>query len=75
MHTWLCAAADTRVAVAAPMIGVQSFAWAVQHEQYQARVESIPLVFQAATQDLGKSSTDASVVEAVWRKITPGAPA
>ena len=27
MHTWLCASADTRVAVAAPMIGVQYFMW------------------------------------------------
>jgi dienelactone hydrolase len=25
MHTWLCAAADLRVAVAAPMIGIQNF--------------------------------------------------
>lgn len=25
MHAWLCAAADARVAAAAPMIGVQSF--------------------------------------------------
>ena len=25
MHAWLCAAADARVAAAAPMIGVQNF--------------------------------------------------
>lgn len=35
MHTWLCASLDTRVAVAAPMIGVQSFKWAVDNECFQ----------------------------------------
>ncbi|KAL4440167.1 hypothetical protein ABPG75_003168 [Micractinium tetrahymenae] len=52
MHTWLAAAADERVAVAAPMIGVQYFGWAVRECRYQARVDSIPLVFQAAAADL-----------------------
>ena len=37
MHTWLCAALDTRVAVVAPMIGVQGFKWAVDNNQFQVR--------------------------------------
>ncbi|KAL4438723.1 hypothetical protein ABPG77_006327 [Micractinium sp. CCAP 211/92] len=52
MHTWLAAAVDERVAAAAPMIGVQYFGWAVRESLYHARVESIPLVFQAAAADL-----------------------
>ncbi|KAI3431599.1 hypothetical protein D9Q98_004649 [Chlorella vulgaris] len=48
MHTWLTAAADERVAAAAPMIGVQNFGWAVEQQRYHARVGSIPHVFQAA---------------------------
>ena len=42
MHTWLCAALDERVAVAAPMIGVQNFGWALDHDQWQARAGSVP---------------------------------
>lgn len=56
MHTWLTAAADERVAAAAPMIGVQWFGWAVQEKRYQARVESIPLVFQAAAADMAQQA-------------------
>lgn len=72
MHTWLCAAADERVAAAAPVIGVQGFAWAVAHSAFQARVDSIARVFQAAARDLGQPSVDAEVVRAVWDRIVPG---
>lgn len=44
MHTWLAAALDERITVCAPMIGVQGFGWAVQHAQWQGRVDSIPKV-------------------------------
>jgi hypothetical protein len=46
--------------------------WAIDHEAYQGRVSSIPLVFDAAAQDLGKPGVDAEVVEAVWGKLMPG---
>ena len=35
-------------------------------------MESIPDVFQAAAEDLGRQQVDAEVVGAVWRRITPG---
>jgi hypothetical protein len=44
MHAWLTAVADDRIAAAAPMIGVQGFGWALQHDSWQARVDSIPQV-------------------------------
>lgn len=44
MHTWLCACVDERVRVMAPMIGVQNFCWAVDNNQFSARVASIPEV-------------------------------
>lgn len=72
MHTWLTAVADERVAVAAPMIGVQGFKWAVEHASFQARVDSIPALFQAAAQDLGAPGVDLGVVAAVWDKLLPG---
>ncbi|EFN52898.1 hypothetical protein CHLNCDRAFT_9217, partial [Chlorella variabilis] len=81
MHTWLTAAADVRVAVAAPMIGVQHFGWAVQQQQYHGRVGSIPLVFQAAAADLAQQQQQGTaagaevspeVVAAVWEQLLPG---
>lgn len=54
MITWLTAAADPRITAAAPLIGVQSFAWALQHDAWHARVDSIPLVFKVAAADMGR---------------------
>eukprot|EP00239_Pterosperma_sp_CCMP1384_P000174 CAMPEP_0197847578 /NCGR_PEP_ID=MMETSP1438-20131217/6458_1 /TAXON_ID=1461541 /ORGANISM="Pterosperma sp., Strain CCMP1384" /LENGTH=293 /DNA_ID=CAMNT_0043459537 /DNA_START=1422 /DNA_END=2303 /DNA_ORIENTATION=- len=72
MHTWLTAAVDTRVAVAVPMIGVQNFRWAVEQNRWQARVASIPWVFDKARMDLAKTQVDSEVVSAVWSRIAPG---
>eukprot|EP00887_Chlorella_sp_A99_P002427 scaffold10.g2427.t1 len=73
MHTWLAAAADPRIAVAAPMIGVQWFGWAVENNSYHGRVESIPQVFAAAAEDLRASGITPRVVAAVWDRLLPGA--
>ncbi|GFZ08450.1 alpha/beta-Hydrolases superfamily protein [Actinidia rufa] len=72
MHAWFAAAADTRYAVAAPIIGVQGFQWAIDHDKWQARVDSIKAVFEEARTDLGKSEIDKEVVEKVWDRIAPG---
>ena len=37
METYLAAAVDSRVKVAVPCIGVQSFAWALDHDTWQSR--------------------------------------
>jgi len=31
-HAWLCAAIDGRVAAVAPLLGVQSFQWAISND-------------------------------------------
>ncbi|CAI9775702.1 unnamed protein product [Fraxinus pennsylvanica] len=72
MHAWFAAAADTRYAVVVPIIGVQGFRWAVEHDKWQARVDSIKAVFEEARIDLGKSTIDKEVVEKVWDRIAPG---
>ncbi|GLT53426.1 hypothetical protein SLA2020_266960 [Shorea laevis] len=72
MHAWFGAAADTRYAVAVPIIGVQGFRWAIENDMWQARVDSIKPVFEEARIDLGKSVIDKEVVEKVWDKIAPG---
>jgi dienelactone hydrolase len=72
MHSWLFAAADERVAAAAPMIGVQYYAHMLENEIWQARVGTIRPVFEAAAHDLGHPEVDSVVVKAVWEKICPG---
>ncbi|CAH9076549.1 unnamed protein product [Cuscuta europaea] len=72
MHAWFAAVADSRYTVVVPIIGVQGFGWAIEHEKWQARVNSIKAVFEEARADLGKSEIDKYVVEKVWNKIAPG---
>ncbi|KAL2543561.1 alpha/beta-hydrolase superfamily protein [Forsythia ovata] len=72
MHAWFAAAADTRYAVVVSIIGVQGFRWAIKHDKWQARVDSIKAVFEEARIDLGKSAIDKEVVEKVWDRIAPG---
>ncbi|XVF48577.1 hypothetical protein PTKIN_Ptkin03bG0201700 [Pterospermum kingtungense] len=72
MHAWFAAFADTRYAVAAPVIGVQGFRWAIDNDKWKARVNSIKAVFEEAKIDLGKKEIDKEVVEKVWDRIAPG---
>ncbi|KAK6273969.1 hypothetical protein POUND7_011052 [Theobroma cacao] len=72
MHAWFAAFADTRYAVAAPIIGIQGFRWAIDNDKWQARVNSIKAVFEEARIDLGKNEIDKEVVEKVWDRIAPG---
>ena len=52
--------------------GLQGFQWAIDHVAYQARVASLPYVFEEARKDLGRDDVDPSVVTAVWNRIIPG---
>ena len=51
METYLAAAADPRIAVAVPVIGVQSFRWALEHDAWQSRVETILGAVAGAARD------------------------
>nr|KAJ0191344.1 hypothetical protein LSAT_V11C800430090 [Lactuca sativa] len=72
MHAWFAAFADTRYSVVVPIISVQSFRWALDNDQWHARVYSIKSVFEEARIDLGKDTIDKEVVEKVWNRIAPG---
>eukprot|EP00419_Tripos_fusus_P053141 CAMPEP_0172811858 /NCGR_PEP_ID=MMETSP1075-20121228/9676_1 /TAXON_ID=2916 /ORGANISM="Ceratium fusus, Strain PA161109" /LENGTH=381 /DNA_ID=CAMNT_0013651333 /DNA_START=26 /DNA_END=1171 /DNA_ORIENTATION=- len=74
MATWIAGAADTRISVLAPAIGVQSFGYAVNTDKWQARVATIQPVFDAAATDRKGpgAAVDAATVAAVWDVITPG---
>ncbi|KFK27821.1 hypothetical protein AALP_AA8G434200 [Arabis alpina] len=72
MHAWFAAAADTRYSVVVPLIGVQGFRWAIDHDEWEGRVNSIKPLFEEARIDLGKNKIDKEVVEKVWNRIAPG---
>ncbi len=44
----------------------------MENNRWQARVASIPNVFEAARQDMGRAKLDSEVVAAVWNKLLPG---
>jgi dienelactone hydrolase len=71
METYLAAAADPRIAVAVPIIGVQSFGWALANNAWQARVETIlPAVAGAARDALRPVDTD--FVREFYDRVVPG---
>jgi dienelactone hydrolase len=72
MHSWFLAAADIRIAAAAPMAGVQSFAYAIASGKFQARVDSIPRIFHVAAADAEVTGITKEVVQSVWKRLLPG---
>jgi hypothetical protein len=70
MIAWFWAGADERVKAVVPMIGVQSFRYAIANDCWHARAASLPSLFAAAEKDLGRPA-DADLVEEVWRRIAP----
>jgi dienelactone hydrolase len=72
IQTWLAAAADDRVAVACPLIAVQSFRWSLDNDKWQGRAKTIQAVHDAAAKDLGEPAVNARVCRALWAKIIPG---
>ena len=72
IETYLAAAADERIAVAVPCIGVQSFQWALAHDSWQARVGTIPKAFDAIAKDAGVTTPDAAFVKKFYDRVIPG---
>ncbi|MEO8061150.1 MAG: acetylxylan esterase [Pseudomonadota bacterium] len=72
IETWLTAAADPRVAVAVPYIGVQSFKWALDNGQWPARIATIQDGFDAAAQSVGKPARNVAFVREFYARVVPG---
>jgi dienelactone hydrolase len=71
-EAYLAAAADPRIAAVVPCIGVQSFAWALEHEAWQARIGTIQSAFDAARQHAGVTTADAAFVRRFYDRVAPG---
>ena len=52
-EAYIAAAVDPRIAVVVPIIGVQSFRWALDHDQWRARVNTFWPPTQAAARSEG----------------------
>jgi len=72
IQTWLAAAVDDRVAVAVPSIGVQSFRWSLENDQWNGRAKTIALAHETAAKDLGESKVNQKVCRELWNKVIPG---
>lgn len=72
IQTWLAASADERVAVAIPLIGVQSFRWSLENEKWQGRANTIRVAHEVAAKDLGEPMVNAKVCRELWGKVIPG---
>jgi len=72
METWLTAAVDPRVAVAVPCISVQSFAWALEKNRWQARAETIGEAVEAAASESKVERIDAAFMRQFYDRVVPG---
>lgn len=72
IQTWLAASVDDRVAVAAPLIGVQSFRWSLDNDKWQGRANTIRAAHEAAAKDLGETAVNRRVCRELWGKVIPG---
>ena len=72
IETYLAAAVDPRIAVAVPCIGVQSFRWALDHDAWHSRIETIQAAFDAAAAEAHQAHPDAAFVHAFYQRVAPG---
>ena len=72
IETYLAAAADPRIAVAVPCIGVQSFGWAIEHNGWQSRISTIQSAFDAAAKDSAVAQPGPAFVRAFYDRVAPG---
>lgn len=72
METYLAAAVDRRIAVAVPVIGVQSFRWGLDHDAWQSRVGTFQGAIDAAARDAGAGRVDTAFVRKFYDRVAPG---
>ncbi|MSO46370.1 MAG: alpha/beta hydrolase [Acidobacteria bacterium] len=71
-EAYLAAAADTRIAAAAPLIGVQSFGWSLTHAAaWEARTWTLRAAVEAAAAD-GREAVNAGFMKKFYDRVTPG---
>jgi dienelactone hydrolase len=72
IETYLAAAADPRIAVAVPCIGVESFRWALNNHDWQGRIGTIQPAFDAVAKENGVTQPDSAFVQKFYDRVVPG---
>lgn len=72
IETYLAAAVDQRIAVAAPIIGVQSFRWALDNDRWQGRTRTIQNAFDAAAAAAGVTNVTGEFAKRFYDRVVPG---
>ncbi len=72
IECYLAAAADPRIAVAVPCIGMQSFRWELDHNDWEVRVGTFKASFDAAAKESGVTHPTADFVRKFYDRVIPG---
>ncbi|HEV2693027.1 MAG TPA: dienelactone hydrolase family protein [Verrucomicrobiae bacterium] len=72
IETYFTAAADPRIAVAVPCIGMQSFAWALKNNDWQGRIETFQSSFDTVAKESGVAKPDSAFVKQFYDRVVPG---
>jgi dienelactone hydrolase len=72
IETYLTAAVDERVAVAIPCIGLESFRWALDNDDWQMRIGTIQNAFDAVAKEAGITSPGTEFVRQFYARVVPG---
>jgi dienelactone hydrolase len=72
IETYLAAATDTRIAVAVPCIGVESFRWALDHNDWQGRIGTIQSAFDTIAKENGVTGPGSAFVQKFYDRVVPG---
>ena len=72
IEAYLAAAADPRIAVAVPCIGVESFRWAAENNSWESRIGTVQAAFDAAAKDRGVAKPGGDFVHTFYSRVAPG---
>src|SRR5207249_6051835 len=70
-ETYIAAAIETRIAVAVPMIGVQSFQWALDHGAWDSRAWTLRGAVDAASKERHEA-VSADFLRKFYDRVAPG---
>jgi dienelactone hydrolase len=71
VETYLTAAADPRISVAVPCIGMQSFSWALKNDDWQGRIGTIQNAFDTIAKENGVTKPDSAFVQKFYDRVAP----
>jgi dienelactone hydrolase len=72
IETYFVAAADPRIAVAVPCIGMESFRWALDNNDWLGRIGTIQPAFDAIAKENGVTKPDSAFVKEFYDRVVPG---